>query len=197
MTRSEVIEKFRNITLWKSGDKRAPHKPLLILVALSEYLKGKKFILYEEVEEKLNQLLFEFGSINNPRSYYPFVRLSSDGIWTFNKPQIIAEFKGTDPGSRYLKDNGLAGFFSEGIKTEFDKDKSLIIEIALEVLENHFPESIHNDILDAIGLPKSGFIVSTKRKRDPAFREKILVAYEYECAVFGLNIRLGNQPLAL
>ena len=83
MNRSEVLEKFRNINVWKSGGKRAPHKPLLILLALSQYLQGERNISFQHFESKLNDLLFEFGSILKPRSYYPFIRLASDAIWTF------------------------------------------------------------------------------------------------------------------
>ena len=197
MTRSEILEKFRNITVWKSGDKRAPHKPLLILLSLAEYQKGNKTLLFGDIEEKLNQLLFEFGSVPNPRSYYPFIRLSSNGIWTFNNPQVIADYQGADPSSKYLRENAISGYFTEEIQKEFDNDPSLIIEIALETLETHFPESLHDDILDSIGFLKSGFIITTKRKRDPAFREKVLIAYEYQCAICGFNVRLGNQPLAI
>jgi putative restriction endonuclease len=197
MTRSEVLEKFRNITIWKNGDIRAPHKPLLILLSLAEYQKGNKTIRFKEVEDKLNQLLFEFGSIPNPRSYYPFVRLSSNGIWTFNKPQIVANYQCLDPSSKYLTENDISGFFTDEIQTEFDNDPSLIIEIALEMLDTHFPDSLHDDIMDSIGFLKSGFIITTKRKHDPAFREKVLIAYEYQCAICGFNVRLGNQPLAL
>lgn len=197
MNRAEVLEKFRNINIWKSGDKRAPHKPLLILLSLSEYLRGNKSLLYSEYEEKLNALLFEYGSILKPRSYYPFVRLASDQLWTFNNPSSIASYSGIDPSSKYLKDNEISGHFSADIQNQFDKDSSLIIEIIFEILDAHFPSSLHDDILDAIGFPSEGFVSTTKKRRDPAFREKILIAYEYQCAICGFNVRLGNQPLAL
>jgi len=36
-----------------------------------------------------------------------------------------------------------------------------------------------------------------KIARDPKFRQRVLQAYEYSCAVCGFNIRLGNAPVAL
>ena len=197
MIRAEVLDKFRNINVWKSGDKRAPHKPLLILLALAEYLRGNKTLLFSRYEEKLNNLLFEYGSILKPRSYYPFVRLASDDLWTFNHPALIHNYRGADPGSKYLRDQQISGEFAGLIQAAFDRDTSLIIEITFEILDAHFPPSLHDDILNAIGFPSEGFVTTTKKRRDPAFREKILIAYEYQCAICGFNVRLGNQPLAL
>jgi putative restriction endonuclease len=36
-----------------------------------------------------------------------------------------------------------------------------------------------------------------KRKRDPAFRQNVLKAYEYRCAVCGFDVRLGSVSIAL
>lgn len=63
-------------------------------------------------------------------------------------------------------------------------------EVAELVLQDHFPEMIHEDILMAVGLDLD---VKLKRSRDPRFREKILRAYEYSCAICGFNVRLGNH----
>src|SRR5262249_13945954 len=74
-------------------------------------------------------------------------------------------------------------------------DASLVGRIAGRILERHFPESLHQDILDAVGLsldPGTG-----KTKRDPAFRQRVLKAYEYRCAVCGFDVRLGSVSIAL
>jgi putative restriction endonuclease len=36
----ELIQKITDITIWKKGDQRAPHKPLLLLNVLSQYRQG-------------------------------------------------------------------------------------------------------------------------------------------------------------
>jgi putative restriction endonuclease len=50
--------------------------------------------------------------------------------------------------------------------------------------------------LAAVGLdldaPKPG-----ARKRDPQFRQRVLTAYEYRCAVCGFDVRLGSVSIAL
>nr|WP_258171108.1 HNH endonuclease [Paenibacillus sp. R14(2021)] len=70
----------------------------------------------------------------------------------------------------------------------------LIQELAELILSEHFPGSIHQDILEEVGLELS---IRQKRKRDPNFRDKILKAYEYSCAVCGFNVRLGNNLVAI
>jgi putative restriction endonuclease len=50
--------------------------------------------------------------------------------------------------------------------------------------------------LQAIGLDYESS-ENFKRKRDPYFRDKILNAYEHQCAVCGFNVRVGNSLVAL
>ena len=75
-------------------------------------------------------------------------------------------------------------------------DRAVAGEIATEILEANFPSSIHEDILQAVGLdlePKT----TEKRKRDPYFRDRIIQAYEFQCAVCGFNVRVGHALVAL
>ncbi len=50
------------------------------------------------------------------------------------------------------------------------------------MLDAHFPESIRQDVLDAVGLSlepeDAGGGDPAARRRDPAFRDKVLLAYE-------------------
>src|SRR5262245_25350143 len=64
------------------------------------------------------------------------------------------------------------------------------------MLDGHFPDTIHEDILAAVGLTLETGPAATK-KRDPAFRKKVLVAYEYRCAVCDLDVRLDQLSVAL
>src|SRR5262249_43842367 len=69
-------------------------------------------------------------------------------------------------------------------------------KIAARLLETHFPESIHADILSAVGLIL-GVDKAAAKKRDPQFRQRVLTAYEYRCAVCGFDVRLGSVVIAL
>jgi putative restriction endonuclease len=69
------------------------------------------------------------------------------------------------------------------------------VKIAVQILERHFPESLHQDILNAVGLTLESAV--SRRERDPAFRQRVLRAYEYRCAVCGFDVRLGSVSIAL
>ncbi len=42
MNKTELLNKIEKLTIWKSGNIRAPHKPLLILYALGQLQAKQK-----------------------------------------------------------------------------------------------------------------------------------------------------------
>jgi len=201
MDSEELIEKIKNLTIWKNGDQRAPHKPLLILYALGQIQnKGTRFIRYDEARQPLTDLLKEFGPYRKTyRPEHPFVRLSHDGIWT-----ISSNVKEEDITNSKLIRNNIYGGFTDEVYKLLRSNPVLIRQIAEIILENHFPETIHEDILSAVGLDLENLeqkqkvkIYTSEKIRDSNFREKILRAYEYSCAICGFNVRLGNQLVAV
>lgn len=191
MNSKELIDKVNNISIWKRGDQRAPHKPLLILIALRELKADKSRLLsYEEVKDKLKNLLIDFGPYR--KSYHPehpFVRLENDDIWELNKKVEARNIR-----NNWLIENEVLGGFTEEVYYLLKNNNNIIEEIAYTVLQNHFPETIHEDILNSIGLD---FNTKANRKRNPYFRDKILRAYEYKCAICGFNVRLGHTLVAV
>lgn len=129
----------------------------------------------------------DFGPIR--KSYHPeepFVRLSRDGIWELDKPVDLSS-----PNNRKLIEDTVAGGFTPEVYKTLKDNMNLISELAQIILEQHFPASIHDDILSAVGLDFL-FTYTKKRKRDSKFRDKILRAYGYSCAVCGFNVRLAH-----
>lgn len=191
MNAAELKDRIQNLSIWKNGDQRAPHKPLLILYALGRLQSdSSRFLSYHDVRDRLKHLLKEFGPFR--RSYYPeqpFVRLTNDGIWSLNMDPGVVHIK-----DRWLLENGVTGGFSEEVYSLLKKDENLVREIAQIVLSQHFPETIHEDILEAVGL---NIELGSGRGRDPMFRDRILKAYEYSCAICGFNVRLGNNLVAV
>lgn len=74
MDRETIVRKFETLNLASKDGKRAPHKPLLVVYAIGELMRGKDRLLpYSEIDKVLGELLSEFGtwrSRHNTR--YPF-----------------------------------------------------------------------------------------------------------------------------
>jgi len=194
MTPEELKRIFSTLNTWKRGGERAPHKPLLLLYALARLeRKEPRFITYAEVKEKLKPLLVEFGPHRKSyRPSYPFVRLHNDGIWEL-KGNMTLDTR-DDWSDKELIENKISGGFTEEVYTLLLKDRELICELANVLLEHNFPETIHEDILNTIGLDVE---ITAKAARDTQFRERVLRAYEYCCAVCGFNVRLGHTLVAV
>jgi putative restriction endonuclease len=91
-----------------------------------------------------------------------------------------------------------SGNFAPQVQAALLADPTLATDIAARLLEAHFPESLHQDILSAVGLTLGAWVAGAlERKRDPRFRPRLLTAYEYRCAVCGFDVRLGALPIAL
>jgi putative restriction endonuclease len=141
-------------------------------------------------------LLKEFGP--SRRSYhpeYPFWRLQNDGIWVVESDQ---QMKPRASNNDVLKSELIAqhatGWFTPEVLAALAADQTLATQIATLILEQHFPESLHPDILDSVGLSLSQ---TGPRPRDSKFRQRVLVAYEYRCGVCGFDVRLGSVSIAL
>jgi putative restriction endonuclease len=80
MTPDEILKAFNNIRVWQRGDRRAPHKPLLILMALNSLARGEKpRAEFAEIEGKLGRLLEAFGpsDSNTTCNLFTFASLAS------------------------------------------------------------------------------------------------------------------------
>ena len=199
MTSDEIRNLFRSITVWRRGDERAPHKPLLALYAIARLLRGgERMIPYVEVDRELGKLLIEFGP--HRQSYhpeYPFWRLQNDGLWEVSPTEGLAtRSSNTDVKKSELIEHNVHGGFLPEIYNKLSQDKHLVRAIVQDLLDANFPESIHQDILDEVGIE---FEIGTRVVivRSPDFRERILRAYEYSCAVCGFDVRLGTVSVAL
>ncbi len=199
MVSSNTKKLFENLTVWKRGGQRAPHKPLLALYALGRCQRGEgRLVPYSDVDRDLRKLLREFGP--QRKSYhpeYPFWRLQNDCVWALeNAEKVRARKSSTDAPKSELLKYDVYGGFTEKIYREISKDNQLFADIVSGLLDSNFPASIHEDILQAVGIgletyrPERGI-------RDPRFRERVLTAYQFQCAVCGFNVRVGDMLVAL
>jgi putative restriction endonuclease len=195
----DIEKKFDSITIWKRGSQRAPHKPLLILLALGHYFNGGgREIPYLYIDQKLKELLIEYGPYR--KSYhteYPFWRLQNDGIWEIEKANNFIIKKNTQDVTKHeLLTVSAKGGFPEDLYIRLKNNPNLIQKVAQNILSVHFPETLHEDILQSVGIDV-GIQFIKGRKRSLQFREYILKAYEYRCAICGFDIQMVGKPIGL
>ena len=203
MNREEFLRRLDAINVWKKRGQRAPHKPLLLLLALGRLQQGKdRLALYErDIRDRLRDLLRGFGP---PRQTYhpeyPFWYLRSDELWEIPDDDLAAiKGKGaTNVSDHALVDLGVHGGLPKHVHQLLEREPELIQKAAQKVLDSHFAASLHQPICDAVGLVHhSETPEKVRRPRDPNFRRAVLTAYERRCAVCGFDIRVDNDLVAL
>ncbi|MXX90865.1 MAG: hypothetical protein F4213_04210 [Boseongicola sp. SB0677_bin_26] len=200
---ASLLDRFDNIQLGKSGVARqqpAAHKPLLVLLALGELRRGNEAVAFHDLDDRLKALLKAYGPWTpNPRPEYPFWRLQNDGLWKVRAdgPPILPNDQG-DARRRDLVEKHARGGFEDDVLQVLMADSRSVGVVARRLLDKHFPDSLHQGILEDVGLSHvAGAVTAERRKRDPEFRQKVLMAYEKRCCVCGYDLRLGDRPAGL
>lgn len=201
---TKLVDSILSVGTWKRGDIRAPHKPLLLLLSLGRIQRDQPRLLsYEELEGKLKSLLLDFGPPRkNVRAYYPFWRLQNDGdFWEIPEREAAVErnsnhVRSDDIPPAILKEVNAHGGFTEKAYSYFKANPSVLNDTVFQLLESHFPDSMHDAILEAVGIERFSWVVARK-PRSSNFRDDILRLYGRKCAVCGYDGRLGVADLAL
>ena len=153
-------------------------------------------IAYKTINDDVTRLLRDFGPFRKSyRPEFPFWRLQNDGVWEIINTDGISINKSGDVKKTELIERNASGGFTELIYNAIKTDDQLFKDIVQELLDANFPPSIHDDIMQVAGIQLDG--KEGKKIRDPQFREKILRAYEYRCAICGFDVRLDYTPIAL
>ena len=197
---SAILERFSGLKTWKSGGERAPHKPLLLLLALGKCRNsGQRLLKFSEIEAELKDLLISFGPYRKSiKSEQPFWRLTSDKLWEIPDKKLITVNVSGDPSRRKLIEKGIQGGFSEEIFKRLASDGSLFEQVVENLLQENFPDTYHEDIRIATGfLPTEKCAIRISTCRDSGFRNRILTIYQYRCAVCGFELRLGGNSICL
>ena len=177
----------------KAHGEYLPHKPLLLLYALGQLADGKEQIPFRDVDVQLGRLLKEFGPHRAKyHPEYPFWWLQTDTLWEVSSRESLERRKGgTIPKKSELIEKDATGSIPGDVRQVLLSDEQYIGIVARKVLERSFPQTIHQDILDAVGLTLAETARKAQRSRN--FRRMVLRAYEYRCSVCGYDLRLvGN-----
>ncbi len=198
---SEILSRFDDLRQAPTGDgKRMPHKPLLILLMLGRAQRGHlEPVPFPLLREELQDLLARFGPPTPPNALDPFWRLQNDA----GKVWVVRDLRGgrvadsvSPPGIRQLEDAGATGAFAPDLCEAFRLHPEYIPVLGAKILGANFPESLHEDIMAAVGLDLGREEISEAEtgapSRDSGFRSRVLTAYEHRCAITGWDLRIGN-----
>lgn len=199
LTRQEVIERVETIRQAPlTRGRRAPHKPLLLLYLLGRIQRGEPArVAYREAEPTVSLLISEFGppAGDRHRAAMPFFHLDRS-LWMLDEGS-------NRPVHSELRSRDAHGTLRPEVETALRADPMLLAEVARQLLEANFPESYFGPICQAVGLEllPAVFIPSAQRpqtrRRAGDFREAVLLAYNYACAMCGFDGRLGRDPVGL
>ena len=191
LNETEILKTLSQLNVNVRGDIRAPHKPLLALLAIGCWEVGNHQVFLSEIEDKLKELLVSFGPpTKHQQPELPYWHLRSDGIWQVENADDLPRQKGGFPRLADLRKT--RGSFTEEMQQAL-QGENFRRECIQTLLDNYFPESLHDDILGSIGLERTSVLSRDKRKRDPKFRDLVLQAYDYRCAVTGFQAALSGS----
>ena len=203
LDRESLLEQINNLTIWNQRGQRAPHKPLLLILALAELANEKsRLIPFEYIDKLLGDLLRDFGP---PRKFYqpeyPFWHLQNDGgFWEVPERQLAVTRRGDrkrtkDVPAPILREVHAHGGFTPEAFLVLKNDTQLVNQVVAELLEAHFPASLHEPILDAVGMPWRP--TTSWQEASGSFREQLLTAYGRRCAVCSFDGCLAGSDLCL
>ena len=201
MDAAGVVNALTALRQYQGDGRRAPHKPLLVLLALGQLnATGSSALKWSAVEERLGALLAEFGTatMTGPSAAaYPFTRLRSDGVWQLSRdvPNDIVGPLNSEP---------IEGHFSPEIEAELRRSPATLNAVARALVESQFPLTIAPDVLSAVGLDPdvvfstaATMTVLVARKRDVNWRRQIVAAWDRSCAFCGFDGALGGAPVGI
>lgn len=199
MNPDEFRKLVESINVATRNGHRAPHKPLLILLALRRLLNGEPpFAKYVEIKQELLPLLKRFnGHVLYQHPEQPFTFLRKDGLWKI-LPEDLPANNWEIIDNAVLVQAEAEGGFPEEVYDLLKSDHSLVDQAIAILLARHFAPSLHGDVLEAVGLttPDETRLVQA-RARDPQFRSEVLGAYEWICAICKYDVEVDGELFGL
>lgn len=207
----QTIALFEGLRRAQNNGRYAPHKPLLVLLALARIQRGEgRLVPFAEVDKPLQNLLTEFGPSGAAKSrHYPYWHLDR-ALWQVNGPAtLVNRALGATPNLSELRQDGVQAGFAPEVDAALRAQPDLLVRVAQRVLDAYFPPTLHADIATVVGLDLQppmpevrdsaapAYGAGAKRSRSSRFREQVLLAYEHRCCVCGFDLRIGNVSAGL
>lgn len=215
MTREEFLAALRDLRRapGKSGT-QAPHKPLMLLIALAEVeSRGGRnnAFRYAELRERFDRLWPRFGwqtRSGATKAAYPFWYLANEPVWELRGPEGRLDIAGTKtPSEARLAELVTQAQFPMAAWRVVADARARREAIDL-LCATYFLDSQQDDLRDALGLtwesgrPAVGAVGESRATgRDAAaqaaFRQEVMLAYEHRCAVCDFGPRTDRSPAAV
>jgi putative restriction endonuclease len=196
------VERVSALKQYSHNGKRAPHKPLLVLMALGRLVEtGSSELPWSEAEERLAHLIAEFGpttrTSRRQSAAYPFTHLRTDGIWTLSRDVPMDNLGPLDAAP-------ISGRLEASLERALSRPGQ-IAHAARLLVDAQFPRTVAPDVLIAVGLdPDQVFAIESelasgggKRQRSSSWPRAILESWDRQCAFCGYDGQLGSSSVGL
>jgi putative restriction endonuclease len=197
-------EALADLRTYTRGERRAVHKPLMLLLLLARAARGASpDIRYVDFHEELSRLLAEFGPPRGrQQTEFPFWHLQSDGVWVVRDADRIPLRKGaSNPARSTLVTRDATGHVPPAYWQALEEDPELRAELTHRILSEFWPPTLHEPIRQALGLSAMELRrereTVTRARRDRSFRDAVLEACGAHCEVCEYDGRLAGEPLAI
>ncbi len=196
----ELLEQIRSMKLHGSGRLGAAlKKPLLVLLLVSRIENNRveeNRFHFDDIEKQLERLIREHGgrpTDSGPRPEQPFSHLRSSPFW------ILRLQREYGPGKTVLvsdlRNPNSYGAFPPKVYQLLRSSSDARARVVDAILQQWWPETLHGDIRDDLGLDRLDS--QRRRQRDRQFTIDVLENFRYSCAFCGFHAVLNGQATGI
>jgi putative restriction endonuclease len=195
----DFFRRLDNLLVYRQGDQRAPHKPLYLLYCIAGVQMGKaRLQMFDTVAPVLKSALKLFGPwTKSLHPEYPFWRLKNDGLAEFLADgPLRLRLSSNDPTVSSLREQNARGGLLAADYEMLSGNLQLQSLVAHKILDAHFPESIHDEIIRFFELTLDE-PHAADRTSNANFRKAVLSAYGNCCALTGFNLEVAGRSVGV
>lgn len=219
---ADLLRRAAGLRVHSRNGKRAPHKPLLMLLAIRRAQQEESHeAAWDWWSQELGPLLVEYApSSPRPRPEYPFRRLVEDGLWVIDDLDTMPDdaFVAGTAGVRDLRSSWLALHNPEAglpsdLAAELRTSPKTTEALVRLLLHRHFPPTLWQDVLDDTGVQHDlskmlsipdevlSFLPDDRRMRSASFAAEVMAIDGGTCLLCGFDGReqstAGKRPVGL